>query len=230
MQVKETSLLDLLGRPLQFTPYLNNGAYEACPDPWSHIRPLASSANHSEPVLYYADDHGFHAPVQQLLLLLGNNFLTTIFIFIAAFARTLEERGNLQAVTSKQLRHYYLLNEAEAGRLRYKLLPENEEDRESMIWLVERVSLGIKIKSEAIRRDFELFSGILSQADGKELSSYYRDLRAIKVFEVSVEHGCGRNQHLVKNLISVGHQLDGIFNMPRPPQKGETSGQNEVVP
>lgn len=141
MQVKETSLLDLLGRPLQFTPYLNNGAYEACPDPWSHIRPLQGRGNQSEPVLYYEDGHGSHKPVQQLLLLLGNNFLTTIFIFIAALTRTLEERGNLQAVTSKQLRHYYLLNDAEEGHLRYKLLPEDEEDRESMIWLLEKGSL-----------------------------------------------------------------------------------------
>lgn len=211
MQVNETPLLDLLRSPLQFIPHGDHGAYESCADSPMDIFELMNWRCVGQ-VVYYEDDDTSHKYVQQLPLVSGGQLLTSIVLFIAALARAVEEAGDLKAVTSKQLRHNYLLNESEEGLLRYKFLPSDEADRESMIWLLEKGSLCSKVTSVAIRRDFERFLQKLRQSDEGLLTFFFHKLLDKTVFEVSLSQW--RDIVAIENLIAVGHQLDALLKPP----------------
>jgi hypothetical protein len=208
MQVKETPLLDLLRHPLQFIPHSDHGTYKSCANSPMDVFGLMNWRCVGQ-VVYYEDEDTSHKYVQQLPLVSGGQLLTSIVLFIAALTRAVEEAGDLKAVTSNQLRHNFLLNESEEGLLRYKFLPSDEADRESMICLLEKGFLCRGVSSAAIRQDFERFLQKLRKSNEGALTFYYHKLLGQTVFEVSLNQW--RDEVAIENLIAVGHQLDALF-------------------
>lgn len=214
MQAKERKVLDLLRQPVQFAIHRDHGVYGAQPDHRTmNVEDLMRYRR--EPVAYFGSEANLHDSVEQIPLLLGHHFLTSVCIFMAALAQAIDDEKDFGVITSQKLIKCYLMNDAEDGLLRYKLLPFDAADRESMILLIEKGWLGSEVPSEAMRRDFHSFLGELKQIGKDRLASLYHQLCTMTVFEVCLEDRFGSNRD-IENLILLGQKLDDLTNAPRP--------------
>lgn len=71
-----------------------------------------------------------------LLVIDGQQRLTTVTLLIEALARSLSDTEPLEGFSAKKLRNYYLLNPLEDGERRYKLVL-SQTDKFSLIALLD---------------------------------------------------------------------------------------------
>src|SRR4029453_1178679 len=71
-----------------------------------------------------------------LLVIDGQQRLTTVTLLVEALARSLGEREPLEGFSTRKLRNYYLLNPEETGERHYKLVL-SQTDKASLIALLD---------------------------------------------------------------------------------------------
>jgi uncharacterized protein with ParB-like and HNH nuclease domain len=92
-------------------------------------------------VVYIAKGIYTASSVPQLLLIDGQQRLTTLSLLLSAFSKIIAEKNADIGISRKKLENYYLFNAEEAGELHYKLLL-TRGDKETLIRIVEDKDLG----------------------------------------------------------------------------------------
>src|SRR5437899_3540636 len=145
MKATEAKLLEFLKKSPQFVIPIYQRSYSwterECRQLWDDIlrtgRDDAISAHFMGSIVYV--EKGLYQVSSQspLLVIDGQQRLTTATLLIEALARSLGDNEPLDGFSAKKLRNYYLLNPLEEGERKYKLLLSHT-DKSSLVALLDQ--------------------------------------------------------------------------------------------
>src|SRR4051812_41614203 len=145
MKATEAKLLDFLKKSPQFVIPIYQRTYSwterECRQLWDDI--LRTGHNdkisaHFVGSIVYVEKGLYQVSSQSPLLVIdGQQRLTTVTLLIEALARALGEEEPIDGFSAKKLRNYFLLNQLEDGERRYKLLL-SQTDKDSLLVLLDQ--------------------------------------------------------------------------------------------
>ena len=163
MKATEAKLLSFLQKSPQFIIPIYQRTYswteKQCRQLWSDILRAGSSDNiavHFVGSIVYVEQGLSQVSHQAPLLVIdGQQRLTTVSLLIEALARALGDAEPIDGFSAIKLRHYYLSNPLESGDRYFKLLL-SQTDNASLKAIIKDTSEP-KEPSIRVRQNFELF-------------------------------------------------------------------------
>lgn len=212
MKAVEAPLLKFLQGTRQFVIPIYQRTYswtlKECRQLWHDIRRAATdesvSAHFVGSVVYVEKGLYQISSVPQVLVIDGQQRLTTISIFLAALGRAIEENSDGVGVSRKQIDNYYLLNSLEDGDLRYKLLL-TQTDRETLIRLVDGKAPPEAV-SQRISENYRYFEDQIKSA-GIAPADLYRGVAKLIIVDIALDRDHDNPQLIFESLNSTGLAL-----------------------
>lgn len=143
MKATEARLLDFLKKSPQFIIPIYQRTYSwterECRQLWDDILRTGSNddiAAHFVGSIVYIEKGLYHVSSQSPLLVIdGQQRLTTVMLIVEALARRLGAEEPMDGFSARKLRSYYLLNPLEEGERGFKLLL-TQTDKQSLLSLI----------------------------------------------------------------------------------------------
>jgi uncharacterized protein with ParB-like and HNH nuclease domain/predicted transport protein len=217
MKATEAKFLDFLKKSPQFVIPIYQRTYSwterECRQLWDDI--LRTGCNdaisaHFVGSIVYIEKGLYQVSSQSPLLVIdGQQRLTTVTLLIAALARALgklpeDQREPVDGFAPRKLRHYYLLNPEEEGERRYKLIL-SQTDKASLIAIAGGGELP-KERSLRVTQNFALFeSWIASYKD--DLTAVCKGLAKLVVVDISLSRDQDNPQLIFESMNSTGREL-----------------------
>src|SRR4051795_1378667 len=144
MQATESNFLQFLKAPKQFGIPIYQRPYswtlKQCQQLWSDVVRVAEddsvTGHFIGSIVYIEKNISQVAPVPQLLVIDGQQRLTTLSLLLAALGKVIEERGAESDISRRRINNYFLFNSEEDGDLYYKL-QLTQGDRQTFVNVVE---------------------------------------------------------------------------------------------
>ncbi|MDZ4158927.1 MAG: DUF262 domain-containing protein [Anaerolineaceae bacterium] len=144
-----------------------------------------------------------------LLVIDGQQRLTTLSLLIAALARALEDqpedrREPVEGFSPRKLRNYYLINPEEEGEQYYKLIL-SQTDKDSLIAIVA----GNKLPKEYSRRiseNYKLFQTWIAEYQGK-VAAICKGIAKLVVVDIALSRDQDNPQLIFESMNSTGREL-----------------------
>jgi uncharacterized protein with ParB-like and HNH nuclease domain/predicted transport protein len=212
MKATEAKLLEFLKKSPQFVIPIYQRTYSwterECRQLWDDIvrtgRNEAISAHFMGSIVYV--EKGLYQVSTQspLLVIDGQQRLTTATLLIEALARALGENEPLDGFSAKKLRNYYMLNPLEDGDRRYKLVL-SQTDKASLKALLDGQP---KPKDHSLRveENFALFQDWVAETKG-ELDALCNGLSKLVIVDISLNREQDNPQLIFESLNSTGREL-----------------------
>ncbi len=140
-----------------------------------------------------------------LLVIDGQQRLTTLTLILEALARQLRNREIFEGFSARKLRGYYLLNELEQGDGRFKLLL-TQTDKESLLALVQQKPLPTDYSLQ-IRENFDFFSRQVKRLDTDGLVVLCKGLAKLVIVDISLSRDQDNPQLIFESMNSTGREL-----------------------
>lgn len=143
--------------------------------------------------------------IPQLLVIDGQQRLTTVSLLLAALVQALKGTGSAEdAATASKLENYYLFNSMETGEARYKLIL-TRADKETFIALIE----GRKLPDDASTNLVNNFSFFQNAIESTKLSptEIATALQKLLVVDIALDHQHDNPQLIFESLNSTGLDL-----------------------
>ncbi len=212
MEATQIKLLDFLRKSPQFIAPIYQRTYSwtesQCRQLWEDILRAGSndeiSAHFVGSIVYIHEGYFQIASQSQLLVIDGQQRLTTVSLIIEALARHLEGSEPLDGFSDKKLRHYYLLNPLENDERRYKLLL-TQTDKRSLLSLVDQKPLPAD-HSLRVKENFDYFEKRVN-ALGDDLIPLCRGLGKLMVVDISLRRDQDKPQLIFESMNSTGLDL-----------------------
>ncbi len=212
MKATEAKLLDFLKKSPQFIIPIYQRTYSwtepECQQLWDDV--LRTGKNdeisaHFIGSIVYIEEGLYQVSTQSPLLVIdGQQRLTTVSLIIEALARHIGETEPLEGFSAKKLRSYYLLNPLEDGELRYKLLL-TQTDKQSLLSLVDQKPLPAEY-SERINENFEFFEEKIKKL-GNDLAPLCKGLAKLVIVDVALSRDQDNPQLIFESMNSTGREL-----------------------
>jgi len=212
MKATEAKLLEFLKTSPQFVIPIYQRTYSwgerECRQLWDDIlrtgRSDAISAHFVGSIVYV--EKGLYSVSSQspLLVIDGQQRLTTVTLLIEALARSLGESEPLEGFSAKKLRNYYLLNPLEDGERRYKLLL-SQTDKASLIALLDGHAKP-KEHSIGVEANFKFFKERVAEVKD-ELPALCTGLAKLVIVDISLNRDQDNPQLIFESLNSTGREL-----------------------
>ncbi|CAG1000505.1 hypothetical protein METP2_03224 [Methanosarcinales archaeon] len=212
MKATEAKLLDFLKKSPQFVIPIYQRTYswneKECRQLWEDImrtgRNDAVTAHFVGSIVYV--EKGLYSVSSQspLLVIDGQQRLTTATLLIEALARSLGDREPLEGFSAKKLRNYYLLNPLEDGERKYKLVL-SQTDKASLIALLEQQGWP-RDHSIRVAANFKFFEDRLAESKD-ELEALCRGLAKLVIVDISLNRDQDNPQLIFESLNSTGREL-----------------------
>src|SRR6266540_3231399 len=212
MKATEAKLLEFLKKSPQFVIPIYQRTYSwgerECRQLWDDIlrtgRNDKVSAHFVGSIVYV--EKGLYSVSSQspLLVIDGQQRLTTVSLLIEALARSLGEAEPLEGFSTRKLRNYYLLNPEEVGEKHYKLIL-SQTDKASLIALLDGQP---KPKEHSIRLEanFEFFKDRVADVKD-ELPGLCKGLAKLVIVDISLNRDQDNPQLIFESLNSTGLEL-----------------------
>jgi len=144
-----------------------------------------------------------------LLVIDGQQRLTTMALLIAALAKKLEshpddQKEPIDGFSPRKLRNYYLINPEEEGEKHYKLIL-SKTDRESLIAILNSNKLPEK-HSLRIAENYELFKQWIDDYRG-DIVALCRGVAKLVVVDISLSRDQDNPQLIFESMNSTGREL-----------------------
>ncbi len=139
-----------------------------------------------------------------LLIIDGQQRLTTVTLLIAALVKAVEDTEPVDGFSQRKLKNYYLINPEETGDRHHKLIL-SQTDKESLLAIVND-SEQPKEHSLRIVQNFELFKKLLSKCDG-DLMDICTGLLKLVVVDVALTRDQDNPQLIFESMNSTGREL-----------------------
>ena len=212
MKATEAKLLDFLRKSPQFVIPIYQRTYswteKECQQLWDDIVRTGSKddiAAHFVGSIVYIEKGLYQVSSQSPLLVIdGQQRLTTVTLLVAALARALGDGEPLDGFSARKLRNYFLLNPEEEGERRYKLLL-SQTDKASLIAIVAGAELP-KDGSLRVMRNFELFCQLIDKHKS-DLTSVCRGLAKLVVVDIALSRDQDNPQLIFESMNSTGREL-----------------------
>ena len=153
-------------------------------------------------VVYFQESIHTLSDVPQLLVIDGQQRLTTITLLIAALAEFIKDHDIEIDTSFTKLQNYYLLNVEEEGDLRYKLLL-TKRDKETIINIIK----AIKLPADYSQRVWENFDFFKKQLSVENAAVIYNGIQRLFVVDVALEREKDNPQLIFESLNSTGLDL-----------------------
>jgi uncharacterized protein with ParB-like and HNH nuclease domain/predicted transport protein len=211
MKASEAGLLDFLRKSPQFVIPIYQRTYswtgKECRQLWDDIVRVGSSDTsvaHFVGSIVYIEKGIYQVSSHSLLVIDGQQRLTTVTLLIAALALALGESEPVEDFSGEKLRGYYLLNPLEKGEKRFKLLL-SQTDRDSLTAIVSGNALP-KDCSLRVTQNFGLFEDLLAQRKG-DLAAVCRGLGRLMVVDIALSREHDNPQLIFESMNSTGKEL-----------------------
>lgn len=212
MKATEAKLLEFLKKSPQFVIPIYQRTYSwgerECRQLWDDIlrtgRNDKVSAHFVGSIVYV--ERGLYSVSSQspLLVIDGQQRLTTVSLLMEALARSLSDAEPLEGFSTRKLRNYYLLNPEETGEKHYKLIL-SQTDKASLIALLDNQP---KPKEHSIRLEanFDFFRERVAEVKD-ELPALCKGLAKLMIVDISLNRDQDNPQLIFESLNSTGLEL-----------------------
>lgn len=139
-----------------------------------------------------------------LLVIDGQQRLTTINLLIEALARALKDNEPIEGFSAKKLRNYLLLNPLEDGEKKYKLIL-SQTDKTSLTALLDQNDFPSD-HSIRIKENFDFFSKKIEEVKN-DLITVCKGLAKLIVVDISLNRDQDNPQLIFESLNSTGREL-----------------------
>lgn len=212
MKAFETNLLEFLRAPKQFIIPIYQRIYSwnltQCQQLWLDIvrvgKDDTAQAHFVGSIVYIAKGIYNVSNVPQLLLIDGQQRLTTLSLLLAAVAEVLGDDEQDVGINRRRVGNYYLFNSEEEGDLYYKLLL-TQNDKETL----KRVLQGREMPEQSSTRVVENYKFFVEKLrkSGVPLRVVYEGIKKLLVVEISLDREKDNPQLIFESLNSTGLEL-----------------------
>lgn len=212
MKATEAKLLDFLKKSPQFVIPIYQRTYswteQQCRQFWDDIMRAGSSeaiAAHFIGSVVYIEKGLYQVSSQSPLLVIdGQQRLTTAMLLLEALSRHLGDSEPIEGFSAKKLRNYYLLNPLEDGERGYKLIL-TQTDKDSLLALVTQKLLPTD-GSLRIKENFDFFDTQIAQLGGN-LEQLCRGLAKVIIVDIALSRDQDNPQLIFESMNSTGKAL-----------------------
>lgn len=212
MKATEARLLDLLKKSPQFVIPIYQRTYswteKECRQLWDDIVRTGGNDNISVhfigSIVYIETGLSQVTHQSPLLVIDGQQRLTTVTLLIAALANALGETEPVDGFSPRKLRNYYLLNPEETGERHYKLLL-SQTDKTSLMAIVAGTEEP-KEKSLKVTQNFQLFNELVATRKG-DFVAVCKGLAKLIVVDVALKRDQDNPQLIFESMNSTGREL-----------------------
>jgi len=212
MKATETNFLQFIQGNKQFVIPIYQRTYswtqKQCKQIWEDIIRVATNeeihAHFIGSIVYIKGGIYQVSTIPKLLVIDGQQRLTTLSLLLVALAMKLEESKERSDVSKEEIESYYLLNKLKEGDLRYKLiLTQSDEDT------LKRLVEGRALPPEPSQRIIENYQYYIKQIENSNipLATIYRGLSKLVVVDVSLDRTQDNPQLIFESLNSTGLDL-----------------------
>ena len=212
MRADATKFLNFLHKANQFVIpiYQRNYSWDEkqCQQLWEDI--LRVGSNESIPlhfvgsIVYVHSSQSTVAVSAPLLVIDGQQRLTTLTILLEALARALGDSEPLDGFSEKKIRNKYLSNPDETDERHYKLLL-SDTDKDSLMALIRGADLP-KNHSLRIKENFEFFTEKLSEKN-TSIEQVCRGIAKLMIVDIALERDQENPQLIFESMNSTGKAL-----------------------
>jgi uncharacterized protein with ParB-like and HNH nuclease domain/predicted transport protein len=153
-------------------------------------------------VVYFQESIHTVSDVPKLLVIDGQQRITTVSLLIAALAEFIKDNETGIDTNFSKLQNYYLLNPEEESELRYKLLL-TKRDKETFINIIK----GVKPTGEFSLRIWENFEFFKRQISKENAADIYNGILRLFVVDVALEKDKDNPQLIFESMNSTGLDL-----------------------
>ena len=212
MKATEAKFLDFLENSPQFVIPIYQRTYSwterECRQIWDDIVRTGSndavSAHFVGSIVYI--EKGLYQVSRRppLLVIDGQQRLTTVTLILEALARQLGDSEPVDGFSAKKLRSYYLLNPLETGERGFKLLL-TQTDKASLLALVQQKAQPTD-QSLRVTENFAFFEEQVRNL-GADLSALCHGLAKLVVVDISLNRDQDNPQLIFESMNSTGREL-----------------------
>ena len=212
MKANATKLLPFLHKASQFVVpiYQRNYSWDEkqCQQLWEDILRVGSNPDigvHFIGSIVYVEGGQSQVTLQAPLLVIdGQQRLTTISLMLEALARAVGGTEPVQGFSSEKIRHNYLTNSLETDERFYKLLL-SDTDKDSLKALIKGNDYP-SAPSIKIRENFEYFTEQI-KLNGKYIDAICNGLAKLMIVDISLERNQDNPQLIFESMNSTGKAL-----------------------
>lgn len=211
MKATEAKLLPFLKSSPQFIIPIYQRVYswtdEECKQLWDDIVRTGKNDDvnaHFIGSVVYIEESMYQVTNQSPLLVIdGQQRLTTVTLIIEALARHLGNDEPIDGFSARKLRNYHLLNPEESGERHYKLIL-TQTDKESLLSILDGKSLPPE-HSVRVKENFEYFQSKIMKLD--DVTSLCKGLGKLMIVDVSLTREQDNPQLIFESMNSTGKEL-----------------------
>jgi uncharacterized protein with ParB-like and HNH nuclease domain len=212
MEAKQASLLKVMEISKQFAVPIYQRTYSwterECRQLWDDIlragRDRDINAHFVGSVVYIEKGLSPLTGHEPLLVIDGQQRLTTVSLLLEALARCVGENEPVDGFTAEKIRSYYLLNTLEKDERHFKLIL-TQTDRDTLISLMRQQDPPAEL-SIRISDNFELFEDWVSKL-GDDVTALCRGLQKLVVVDVALDRERDNPQLIFESMNSTGREL-----------------------
>lgn len=212
MIAREAKFLEVLKKSPQFVIPIYQRTYSwdenECRQLWDDImrtgRNDAITTHFVGSIVYVAEKDAIVTVWSPLLVIDGQQRLTTVTLLIEALARSIGDGEPMDGFSAKKLRNYYLLNSVEDGERKYKLLL-SQTDKSSLIALLDQNDWP-RDHSIRVAANFKFYQDRLAESKD-EMDIVCKGLAKLAVVDISLKRDQDNPQLIFESLNSTGREL-----------------------
>ncbi len=212
MKATEIKLADFLKKSPQFVIPIYQRIYswseKECLQLWEDVLRTGSkdeiTAHFVGSIVYVEKGLYSVANQSQLLVIDGQQRLTTITLLIEALARALGSSEPIEGFSGKKLRDYYLIDPREEGEKKYKLIL-SQTDKASLTAILDNAPEP-KECSVRVKANFEFFTNKLEK-EKDNLAAICKGLAKLLIVDISLSREQDNPQLIFESLNSTGREL-----------------------
>lgn len=212
MKATEAKLLEFLKKSPQFLIPIYQRTYSwgerECGQLWEDILRTGRNDNisaHFVGSIVYVEKGLYHVSNQSPLLIIdGQQRLTTVTLLMEALSRRLGDEEPLDGFSAKKLRNYYLLNPLEEGDRRFKLVL-SQTDKSSLMAILDQQPTPKEL-SIRIEENFGYFTDQLASASN-DIVAICKGLAKLIIVDISLNRDQDNPQLIFESLNSTGREL-----------------------
>jgi uncharacterized protein with ParB-like and HNH nuclease domain/predicted transport protein len=212
VKANATKLLGFLHKASQFVIpiYQRNYSWDEkqCQQLWEDILRVGSNpdiAVHFIGSIVYVEGGQSQVTLQAPLLVIdGQQRLTTISLILEALARSVGDTEPMEGFSAEKLRHNYLTNSLEKDERFFKLVL-SDTDKDSLKALIKGNDYPLEA-SIKIRENFEYFAEQI-KANSKKLPEICNGLAKLMIVDISLERNQDNPQLIFESMNSTGKAL-----------------------
>jgi uncharacterized protein with ParB-like and HNH nuclease domain/predicted transport protein len=212
MKASEAKLLDFLRSSKQFVIPIYQRTYswteKECRQLWDDVVRTGANDNvavHFVGSIVYIDKADATVTTWEPLLVIdGQQRLTTVTLLIAALAKCLGDTEPLEGFNADMLRGYYLLNPLEKGERKFKLIL-SQTDKTTLTAIVGNLQQPQE-HSFRVADNFKLFEELIA-ACGDQVVDICKGLAKLMMVDIKLKRGEDNPQLIFESMNSTGKEL-----------------------